>query len=163
MSPLHDPHQPPTTQNRASLFLDSHLCDHYIAFPGSRELGSREPAALFHSVAELIADRLMAGRRVLAPLIKVQILVREEGSRNQRLPWPHSLAVRTSASHAEIPGSIPGGVIKLVKENRHLRGVCFRQCPNGAQKSLGLLCRICGFALARGGCQAPETRRPMWL
>ena len=50
----------------------------------------------------LFGDRLMVGLRILIPPIKVQILVPELR--------PHGLAVRTLASHAEIPGSIPGGV-----------------------------------------------------
>jgi hypothetical protein len=72
-----------------------------------------------------LGDRLTVGQRILAPLIKVRILVPQLGhlasrargsasqaqSKNQRTSnWPHRLAVRTPASHVGNTGSIPVGV-----------------------------------------------------
>src|SRR5262245_56306404 len=70
-------------------------------------------APLFRSVrppalADVLGDRLMAGRQTLDLAIKVRILVPEPGRKlNSR---PDGLAVRTVPSHGTIPGSIPGRV-----------------------------------------------------
>jgi hypothetical protein len=74
--------------------------------------------AAFLNLFATLGDRLTAGQRILAPLIKVRILVPQLFARDMRRRYfaacvtrgPHRLAVRTPASHVGNTGSIPVGV-----------------------------------------------------
>src|SRR5262249_22523525 len=68
-----------------------------------------------------LGDRLTAGRQTLDLPIGGRIPIPEQRGRAQvGLTRPHSLTVRTSASHAEIPGSSPGGVTNQRSEKAAL-------------------------------------------
>src|SRR5580658_913278 len=93
----------------------------------------------------------MAGQRILAPLIKVRILVPQLVRHG-----PHRLAVRTPASHVGNTGSIPVGVTVFPSENGQLGTDVSEESETNPKFLEGT--RPGG----RGGRGSPMRRRSVW-
>jgi|GEM_PF-2744715 hypothetical protein len=117
-----------------------------------------------------LGDRLTVGQRILAPLIKVRILVPQLGRVRQRARdshaqnknprtsnWPHRLAVRTPASHVGNTGSIPVGVTTFPSENGNLASIVSDESETHPR-----LVRAAKKSGGSGGRGSPMRRRSVW-
>ena len=130
----------------SSRMLDKRRAANSVRAPATSRFAWRRGQPIL-SLFALLGDRLTAGQRILALLIKVRILVpqleralpeRALGRSSSRLrvssSRPHRLAVRTPASHVGNTGSIPVGVANISCENHK---AIVRNQPSAGARCIG--------------------------